>query len=463
MIRFYFALFASKTALFLMKLIGKKASYAPGLIATKICPEFLKYVGKSENIYGVTGTNGKTTISNLVKDTLIEYGYTCINNGFGSNTKEGVSTLFLSSVTLSNKPKYDYVMVEIDEVASVDILKYIKPKILVITNLFRDSSQRNGHPGFVKDLLESAISNDIKLIVNSEDSMTNNISPENKRVYYSVLRQEDEEDNIESLITDIPPCPQCGSDLVMDFIRYHHIGYYHCPNCDYKRPDAKYSVTKVDRDKNRAKINVDGKDYDFKMFGDNIINIYNLVALVTLFGEMGFDIDELSKKLENVNIIVSRLFDDEYKGIRISLMLAKGRNPIATSRNLDYIRRQKGRHALILINTSTGKFADKPSDSFNNKITENTNWLYENDYEYLQDPSFVQIIAGGKRYLDQMLRVLFAGVDRDKITVFRNPYDCYKAVKLEEIDNIFILHQLYNPAFAQSLKESLIKRIEEEL
>ena len=59
--RFYIALWISKAAMLLQRMLGMNASYFPGKIAIKLCPDFLGRIDKPKTIITVTGTNGKTT------------------------------------------------------------------------------------------------------------------------------------------------------------------------------------------------------------------------------------------------------------------------------------------------------------------------------------------------------------------------------------------------------------------
>ena len=64
--RFFFALLFAKGTARVMKLLGKKATSMPGSWAIILCPDFLGRMPRPKHIIGITGTNGKTTVSNMV-------------------------------------------------------------------------------------------------------------------------------------------------------------------------------------------------------------------------------------------------------------------------------------------------------------------------------------------------------------------------------------------------------------
>ena len=82
-VRFYIAMAAAKTAHRLLRLCGRAATHTPGAVATKLCPDFLRYLQKPETLICVTGTDGKTTVSNLLATVLQNNGYTVTNNSYG--------------------------------------------------------------------------------------------------------------------------------------------------------------------------------------------------------------------------------------------------------------------------------------------------------------------------------------------------------------------------------------------
>jgi len=71
-LRFFFAAICGKITIKLLKLMKKNATNLPGSVVLTLCPDFLKYLEKPEKIIAVTGTNGKTTVSNMLLDVITD-------------------------------------------------------------------------------------------------------------------------------------------------------------------------------------------------------------------------------------------------------------------------------------------------------------------------------------------------------------------------------------------------------
>ena len=91
-LRFLFALWMAKLSIPALKITHHNGTDFPGSLAVRLCPDFLRYVGKPKTIVAVTGTNGKTTVSNMLNDILEAGGRRVLNNRAGSNIVSGVST-----------------------------------------------------------------------------------------------------------------------------------------------------------------------------------------------------------------------------------------------------------------------------------------------------------------------------------------------------------------------------------
>lgn len=60
------------------------------------------------------------------------------------------------------------------------------------------------------------------------------------------------------------------------------------------------------------------------------------------------------------------------------------------------------------------------------ETSENTAWIYDTDFEFLNDDSITQIICSGVRRTDYKVRLLLAGVPEEKITCVEKESDAAK-------------------------------------
>ena len=70
-IRFLIAMLIAKASGFLLKLLGRNASYLPGKIALAIDKKFLGGLTQPKTVIAVTGTNGKTSVTYMMKKILL--------------------------------------------------------------------------------------------------------------------------------------------------------------------------------------------------------------------------------------------------------------------------------------------------------------------------------------------------------------------------------------------------------
>lgn len=432
---FYVAMFLAKCANKSLKLLKRNASYFPGNLALKICPKFLAQVDKPEIIIGVTGTNGKTTVSNMINDILIDNGYKVINNRYGSNMNTGIAASFVENNTLSGKNKNDIAVFEMDERSTVHIFKYITPTYLICNNISRDSIKRNANTAFIADIINNAIPRNTTLITNGDDPICVDLARENNKIYYGIDKLDTDTEKCENIVQDMVLCPKCGTKLEYEYYRYHHVGKMHCPNCDFKTPNMNYEITKINYEDKKITIkdNSNKTEYEYSMITDGIINIYNMLSAITVLKQIGLSDEKISESLKKTKIVDTRFMVDEAGGKKIVLHLAKGQNPIACSRAFDYVRKQPERKTIILL-------LDDLHEE-NEVIT----WLYDADYEFLNGENVEQIIVSGRRAKDTVVRLLMAGVSKEKISLERNEAESVrKHFNPQDIESVYILYDLYS-------------------
>lgn len=452
--KFFVAHIVAKMVYFILKVLGRNASFLPGKIAIKLCPDFLGQVGKPEKIIAVTGTNGKTTCCNLLIDILEKSGYDVLNNKLGSNVDAGIASALITGATFTGKSKKHLAIFEVDERSSPKIYPFIKPDYLLCTNLFRDSMKRNAHAEFILDIINSSIPKQTKLILNADDLICCQIGNEEMRkVYFGIDKLETDVKETHNIIKDITRCPRCDAKLEYEYMRYHHIGKAFCSCCDFKSPESDYLATNIDFENKTIDIKTDAGQETYKLISNNIINIYNMVAVIALLNELGVDAKNIKEALEEFKIVESRYSEEIVNSKKIIMHLAKGQNPVACSRTFDYIRNSEGRKTVML---NLDDYFDAKESS------ENIAWIYDADYELLNHDSIEQIIVGGVRCKDHYVRLLLAGVPKDKIKMHVKEVEAVQYLNLLNTDTIFILYDVYTVDTANRVKNAIKEKIEQD-
>jgi UDP-N-acetylmuramyl tripeptide synthase len=449
--RFYIALWGAKAGTVLLKLLKRNATFFPGKFAVTVCPDFMRRIDKPKTIIAVTGTNGKTTVCNMIEDVLKDNGYDFIDNKLGSNVASGIATTLIKGANLAGKTKKEIAVLEIDERSANKVYPYITPTYLICTNLFRDSMLRNAHAEFIADILTKYIPKETKLILNGDDLISSNIAPENERVYFGIDRLETDEEECHNIVRDIVVCPKCNGKLKYDYVRYHHIGRAHCVKCEFGSPEINYEVTKLDLENKKMIMKVENKEEQYDLITNSIINIYNMTAVISLFKQLGFETEKINESLKKQKIVETRYNEETVNEIKIVSHLAKGMNPIACSRVFDFIKKAPGNKAVILI-------LDDFHDSINS--SENITWHYDADFEFLNDESIKQIIATGVRHLDTYVRLQMADIPKEKIVHLRDEVEAASQINIENIDTVYILYDIYTIHLRDKVKEKVKKIIE---
>lgn len=453
-LRFLIALWATKVLAKMLKLIAKeRGTNLPGSIAIKLCPNFLKYFKLPENIIAVTGSNGKTSTTHFINQILENTGYKVISNKAGSNMAPGIATTLLTNSSLTGISKGDIAVFEVDERGSSAIYQYIAPTYLVCTNLFRDSIMRNGHSEFIKTKIEEKLPQTTTLILNADDLISGSIGEKNNKIYYAVDKMDklDEVSSKNNLSIDITACPNCLAKLEYEYLHYHHIGKAKCTECNFTSPKPHFLATNVNMEKGTFTIKEGERETEYNFNVSELFNVYNIVATITLVKQLGIDEDKIKEEVQKLSLKLTRKDEEIINGKKIVKMLSKDQNPISCSRAMDFVSQSNKTKAVVLIIMN---FKGKQDEC------EDVSWLYDTDFEYLKQDNVKQIIIGGKRALDILLRLEMAGIDRDIIDIDMDVENIPEMLKKDEVEEVYILHSLYAASKAASIKQEIMKKIE---
>ena len=445
--RFLLALYISKVLQMIIKLIYKnKGTHLPGTYAIKICPDFLSRIGRPDIVIAVTGTNGKTSVCHFINTIFISNGITTVNNTKGSNMPAGIASCLIEVSNLLGKVKEEVAIIEVDERASGFVYDHIPPTYLVCTNLFRDSIKRNGHSEFILTKIKSSVPPTTTLILNADDLISSTIgSDTNKKIYFGVSKVLDIKQT-NNIVHDINVCPLCKNKLNFNYYHYHHIGKAFCSKCHFQSPEADFVVNDIDLKNNFFTLSEKGKKIKYKLISDSIFNIYNMASSIAVARTFGLSHNQIKLAFESLELKEDRQKKDVIDTKEIITMLSKNQNPISCSRMFDYVSSQPGNKVIVLYITDS---IDKIHGS------EDISWLYDTDFEYLNNKEIKQIIACGTRCYDVALRLKLAGID-EQIIVTNNDYEGVEKMILgDNVDKIYILYELYAYPLALKLKKKI--------
>lgn len=462
--RYYLALAAGKTAAAALKIARRNGGQVPGTVAEAICPDFLARTPKPERVVFVTGTNGKTTTSNLLDDILLACGFDLVTNRAGGNIITGIESSLIKDARMSGAPRRQVACMELDELSSRRVLPYMTPDVMLVANLYRDNFTRNANPDYIFSVIDANIPALTHLILNADDLISCRLAPQaTHRTYFSIGHLEDDLEGPEGIVCDLTACPECGGALEYDWCHLRHLGCARCVACGFKNPEPDYLVTDVNKDAHEFTMRelchaVDGEapEYTYHIATYSITNLYNLVSALVTARELGVSAEQLQDVLADgkVNVTAARFSEETVEGLRLVNTASKGENSTATSTALATICREPGSKVVVLM-LADYYLATNP------KKTEFTGWYYQADFEYLADPAVKQVVVQGANSDDLLLRLLMAGIDADTIFMAETEREAADLVELEGIDGVFCAYDIFNGDQAQAFRERVAERIRE--
>ncbi len=417
-----------KILIFFLKLTGRGSSL-PGKICLKLNPNILKRLTLPKKVICVTGSNGKTSTSEMIAAALSKSGRKVISNRRGSNQTEGVATLLLGSATLKGKIKADAAVIETDERYAEAIFENITPTMLVITNICRDQMTRNGEPFFVRDKLSSAVKklpDRTKILVNGDDPIGMSlVFGRQNTVYFGAAENVLSSEKSDAIYEDVVFCPICSAPVKYSAYHYSHIGQFFCTKCDFRTADKKYNIVFADRDKKQIIIN----DTPLSVSFTGKYQAYNLCAAFASGRELGIGKSVLSDALSDFSSDNGRRISFDANGKNAVLLICKHENSTAYNLNLEYAATQKNDISVMIV-------IDRISRKY---YTAETSWLWDISFEPLSSANIKNVYLSGKYAYDLAVRLKSTGVDKNKIHTVPDISEAANTAKTDSAEGLIIL------------------------
>jgi lipid II isoglutaminyl synthase (glutamine-hydrolysing) len=382
----------------------------PGRLLVRMAPDAIERLaarlGRGSIV--VSSTNGKTTTAGMISGILRADGRTPVHNRAGSNMHWGVATALLEQAG-------DEGLFELDEAWLPRVAPQLRPRLLVLGNLFRDQLDRYGELERLADEwaeLVARLAGSCEFALNADDPLIADLGRDKelrRRPGVTYFGIEDERQALPELqhAHDAKHCRRCGAPYVYDRAFVGHLGHYSCPNCDADRPTPDVAAARIELhgiSGSRVHITTPEGDLDLDLPLPGLYNVYNALAAVTAGLRSGVSLDRVRGGLESMRAVFGRVETIEVAGKPVSILLIK--NPAGANEVLRTLRLESTNGGIDLWLALNDRIADGRDVS----------WIWDADFELLAD-AVRRVVCAGTRAPEMALRLKYAGWPQEAIEV----------------------------------------------
>jgi lipid II isoglutaminyl synthase (glutamine-hydrolysing) len=403
----------------------------PGLIAERIDPRLVRDLG-AQLAFGsvvITGTNGKTTTARMIAEVLEAHGFVVVRNRAGANMIRGLATSLVETADWRGRvPRAENSIgvFEVDEAFLPDALEQLRPRRVVLLNVFRDQLDRYGEVANIRTIWREPLKRltaqagfpDSTVIANADDPLVAEVALDSARVSWFGLDLLDQ--GTPDHGGDVKTCPRCGGPIVYSRRYYGHLGEYSSA-CGFERPRPELVATGVELqglEGSLVNLGHDGKSKKVILPLPGLYNVTNAAAAAATALSLGVSLDTVASALAELTSAFGRMERFEANGRVAYLLLAK--NPTGYNQVLRTVFASPDEGAwnvLFLLNDNAADGRD-------------VSWIWDVDFERLKG-RLAYVGCAGTRAEDMALRLKYAAVTAAEELVertFHSSADAFEAL-----------------------------------
>jgi UDP-N-acetylmuramyl tripeptide synthase len=355
----------------------------------------------------ISATNGKTTTAAMVASVLERGGHTLVHNRAGANMAGGIAGTLLEAAGPGGTLRGDTGLFEIDEFWLDRLVPQIRPRALLLANLFRDQLDRYGELDTIADRWAGVVAaaRETTLVLNADDPLVADLGRERDGVVYFGV--EDPSVALAGMAhaADSKHCRRCGAAYTYDYVFLGHLGHYHCDACGATRPAPSIAAERVVLDGlrgARVTLRLGAERVDVALPLPGLYNVYNALAAAALSTALGATPAEIVAGLEATAAAFGRAETVSVGGRDLLMLLVK--NPAGANEVLRTLALEDGEHdVLAVLNDGVADGRD-------------VSWVWDADWELLAG-RLARVVCSGTRAAEMALRLKYAGVDEARLVV----------------------------------------------
>ncbi len=386
----------------------------PGMIARFIDPNVLRKVigaSKAKKI-AVTGSNGKTTTSQMIGAIGLANDLKVSQNRTGANMLQGVTSVAVNAANLRGELDDDLLVFEVDEGTFPLAIPEIQPDVVVVNNIFRDQLDRYGELYKVASGLERVIRElpaSATVLLNGDDPLVANFAPDMRarRLYFG-LEAQNLGGTVPEHAADTVRCVKCQHYFEYDAVYISHLGAYRCPSCGYARPKLDVALVAAEmqpQGPTTVTVRTPGGEVTLTMPLVGIHNVYNVTGALGGAYALGLDLSLASNGLATIKPAFGRLEPIQAGDQTVYLSFVK--NPTSYNTILRTIRDWPGQKHVLAAASNT--VVDG----------EDFAWFWDVEIEEIA-PDLLTVTCSGLKAEELAMRFKYAGISDEQLEIIHD-------------------------------------------
>jgi UDP-N-acetylmuramyl tripeptide synthase len=348
----------------------------------------------------VSATNGKTTTAAMVAE-ILRPRIGIAHNSSGANLVSGIAS------TLLRARGAELGLFEVDEAALPEVARRVRPKALLLGNLFRDQLDRYGELEIVAGRWRAAIEQlrDAMLVVNGDDPQVGDLATVHGNA--TVFGIDDPAHARPALqhAADSKYCLRCGTPYDYAAAYVGHLGDYRCPKCGHHRPKLDVYATAIGLrglDGSTFRLVSAAGDAEVTLALPGLYNVYNATGAAALTLALGTPVEDVVAGLSRFSAAFGRFERIPVGDKRLLMLLIK--NPGGANEAVrTLVDAGPPRVAVVALNDEIADGRD-------------VSWIWDVDFEPLIG-GLEALVATGGRAAELALRFAYGGLPRERIEV----------------------------------------------
>ena len=382
----------------------------PGKVLLRLEPEAIGELSRrlASGSAVISATNGKTTTAAITASILRRAGHTLVHNRSGANMAGGIASTLLAAARPGAGVAGDLGLFEVDEFWLGTVAEQVRPRALLLANLFRDQLDRYGELETIADRWAAVVAaqpDACSLVLNADDPLIADLG--RGRAGVSYFGVEDDSLALPEMqhASDSKHCRRCGAAYRYDAVYLGHLGRYHCPSCGQQRPEPRVRAEQITLQGTTSAtfmLVTPGGQRSVLLRLPGLYNVYNALAAAALCLELGVELDAIVAGIEATTAAFGRAETITVGEQRLQLLLIK--NPAGANEILRTLALESDQLELLAI--------------LNDNIADgrDVSWVWDADFELLA-ARVRNVTCAGTRAAELAVRLKYAGVPEAALTV----------------------------------------------